>query len=168
MDMMAQYFQTALAPEQKEIAARVQDRDGAQAVIENDRLLRELVDLYRTSDGAVEVSGARGRCEVGIDIEELRLEIREDIEVAVERNAETFSRKFEMQRKQIVDELTKAIHREGDRIIDAVTAGPHDRIIDPVSSPLMSVPRCNSWLSSGPACNMEGDGASPAFMAVVH
>ena len=131
---MMQFFQTAISPEQKEISARVKDKGGAQAVMENDRLLRELVDLYRSSDAAMEASGARVRRDVAVDVEELRLEIREDVEVAVQRNADTFSRKFEMQRKLIVDELSRVVHREGDRIIDAITGGPHDRIIDPVSA----------------------------------
>lgn len=140
MDMMMQYFQTAVPPEQKEMVARVKDKGGAQAIIENDRALRELVDLYRGTDGAVEVNGARVRREVGVDIEELRLELREDVEVAVERNTETFTRKFDMQRRLVVDELSRVVHREGDRIIDAITGGPHDRIIDPVRPLCLSIP----------------------------
>lgn len=31
------------------------------------------------------------------------------------------------------DELTTVVQREGDRIISALNAGPHERIIDPVS-----------------------------------
>ncbi|TFK85020.1 hypothetical protein K466DRAFT_647032 [Polyporus arcularius HHB13444] len=132
MDTMLQFFQTVVSPEQKEITARVRDKGGEAAVLENDRLLKELLDLYRGADGAVETSGMRGRRDVAVvSIEDLRLEIREDVELAVEKNAETFSRKFEMQRKLIVDELSRVVHREGDRIIDAITAGPHDRIIDP-------------------------------------
>ncbi|KAI0737618.1 hypothetical protein C8Q80DRAFT_1212220 [Daedaleopsis nitida] len=131
MDTMVEFFKTAATPEQKEIAARVQEKGGSQAVVENDRSLRELVDLYRGTDGTADISGARVRRDVGFDVDDLRLEIREDVEVAVARNAETFARKFEMQRKIIVDELSRVVHREGDRVIDAITAGPHDRIIDP-------------------------------------
>ena len=130
---MMQFFQTAVSPEQKEIAARIRDRGGSQTVMENERVLRDLVDVYRGSDGTPDVSGGLSRREVAVDLDDLRLEIREDVQLAVERNGETFSRKFEMQRRQIVDELSRVLHREGDRIIDAVTAGPHDRIIDPVS-----------------------------------
>ena len=130
---MMQFFKTVVIPERKEIMARVGDKGGEAVVLENDRLLKELLDLYRGTDGAVESSGLRGRRDVAtVGIEDLKLEIREDIEIAVERNAETFSRKYEMQRKLIIDELSRVVHREGDRIIDAVTAGPHDRIIDPV------------------------------------
>ncbi len=133
---MLQFFQTVVSPEQKDITARVRDKGGEAAVLENDRLLKELLDLYRGADGAVETSGMRGRRAVAVlSIEDLRLEIREDVELAVEQNAETFSRKFEMQLKLLVDELSRVVHREGDRIIDAITAGPHDRIIDPVRAP---------------------------------
>ena len=133
---MMEFFQSAISPEQKEVAARIRERGGVQAVLENDRALRDLVDLHRGSDGAADAGGGLSRREVAIDIDVLRLEIREDVELSVERNQETFSRKFDMQRKQIVDELSRALHREGDRIIDAITAGPHDRLIDPVSEPL--------------------------------
>ena len=136
MDVMLAYFQTCMAPEYKEMATRINDRGGIQAVMDNERLLKELVDARGVSESTAEVRGAHGhRREVAFDMEELRAELKEDVEMAMEKNSHTFSRKFEMQRKQIVDELTKAIHREGDRIIDAVTAGPHDRIIDPVSLP---------------------------------
>ncbi len=134
MDVMLAYFQTCMSPEFKEMVTRINDRGGIQAVMVNERLLKELVEARGSSEGAVEVRGAHGhRRDVAFDMEELRTELKEDVEMAMEKNSHTFSRKFEMQRKQIVDELTKAIHREGDRIIDAVTAGPHDRIIDPVS-----------------------------------
>ena len=129
---MMEFFQSTASLEQKEISARVREKGGIQAVIDNDRSLKDLVDLYRGSESTVEVAGARGRRDIAVDITDLRLEIREGVEVAVERNAETFLRKFEMQRKQIVDELSRVMHREGDRIISAVTAGPHDRIVDPV------------------------------------
>ena len=129
---MIAFFQTCMSPEYKEMATRINDRGGIQAVMDNERLLKELVEARGASDGAVEVRGAHRR-DVAFDMDELRSELKEDVEMAMEKNSHTFSRKFEMQRKQIVDELTKAIHREGDRIIDAVTAGPHDRIIDPVS-----------------------------------
>ena len=133
IDTMMQFFKSVVIPEQKEITARVRDKGGEAAALENDRLLKELLDLYRGTDRVVESSGLRGRRDVAtVGIEDLKLEIREDIEIAVERNAETFSRKYEMQRKLIIDELSRVVHREGDRIIDAVTAGPHDRIIDPV------------------------------------
>ena len=32
------------------------------------------------------------------------------------------------------DELTKVVERQGDRVISAITAGPHDKIVDPVSA----------------------------------
>jgi hypothetical protein len=35
------------------------------------------------------------------------------------------------------DEMSRVVERQGDRIISAVTAGPHDKIIDPVSARLV-------------------------------
>ncbi|TBU26461.1 hypothetical protein BD311DRAFT_779599 [Dichomitus squalens] len=128
LDDMLAYFHTALSPEYEDIAARVRGRGGLQAVMDNERLLRELIHEFRGHvDGTLDI---RGRQDVAFDMEELKLELREDIELAVERNAQTFSRKFEMQRQQIVDELARVVHREGDRVINAIPSRPHDRIID--------------------------------------
>jgi hypothetical protein len=32
------------------------------------------------------------------------------------------------------DEMSRVVERQGDRIISAVTAGPHDKIVDPVGA----------------------------------
>ena len=173
MDVMLAYFQTCMSPEYKEMATRINDRGGIQAVMDNERLLKELVDARGVSESTAEVRGAHGhRREVAFDMEELRAELKEDVEMAMEKNSHTFSRKFEMQRKQIVDELTKAIHREGDRVIDAVTAGPHDRIIDPVSlSPMTTYGGIHSRIISRTymqygkkwcvVCTFDGHGTVP-------
>ena len=61
IDTMMQFFKSVVIPEQKEITARVRDKGGEAVALENDRLLKELLDLYRGTDGAVESSGLRGR-----------------------------------------------------------------------------------------------------------
>ncbi|KAF9644578.1 hypothetical protein BDM02DRAFT_3074100, partial [Thelephora ganbajun] len=61
----------------------------------------------------------------------LQQEINSDPDEAIEKNAEFFDRKFDIQRRQIVEDIARTVNREGDRIISAVTAGPHDRIVDP-------------------------------------
>ena len=36
-----------------------------------------------------------------------------------------------MQQRELTEEVKRVIHHEGDRVIEAVTSGPHERIIDP-------------------------------------
>ncbi|KAI0043931.1 hypothetical protein FA95DRAFT_1627537, partial [Auriscalpium vulgare] len=49
---------------------------------------------------------------------------------AVAKNMAVFSRKFEIQKRQIVDEIALVVRRETDRIIQEVKTGAHDRILD--------------------------------------
>ena len=130
MDALLAYFHTVSSSESQDIVARIKDKAGVETVLENERLLRELVDGNGGFSGdAVEVRGRRG---VTFDVEELKSELREDIESTTEKNAQTFSRKFEMQRNQIMDQLSTVACSERGRFVDAVTSGLHDRIVDPV------------------------------------
>ena len=67
---------------------------------------------------------------IQFDYVELRKEIKSDPDEAIQKNLDSFNRKFELQKKQIVEEITRALKVEGDRIIKAGEAGPHDRIVD--------------------------------------
>ncbi|KAH9919746.1 uncharacterized protein BXZ73DRAFT_104850 [Epithele typhae] len=77
--------------------------------------------------------GARGKDSASLD--ELKAELREDVDDALERNFETFTGKFQLQIGILQDALERYIRAENDRVIDAVTGamakGPHMRIRDP-------------------------------------
>ena len=121
-----QMFQTLLTPEQKKLANMV-EKKGGNAVLDNEGVMRELVAVE------VSLSSASGRhSNERFDLAEIQHEITGDPTGAIEKNAESFNRKFDMQRRQIQEDIARAVRREGDRIITAVTAGPHDRIVDPV------------------------------------
>ena len=70
-------------------------------------------------------------------MEELKTELREDADDALERNFDTFIGKFELQVGMLQAALERYIRAENDRVIDAVTGamaqGPHMRIRDSVS-----------------------------------
>ena len=68
-----------------------------------------------------------------MDLRAAQAELLDDPEIAVANNYETFERKFRMQQSELANEMRRIIHHQGDRVISAVTAGPHDRIIDPAS-----------------------------------
>ncbi|KAJ6593779.1 hypothetical protein B0H19DRAFT_34811 [Mycena capillaripes] len=131
MDMMMKMFQQFVAPEQKEMMRIVEQKGGLQACQENDKILKELSDLEAKSSSSL--GGAANSAKSAQNtsaLEDLKDDLMVDPEAAMEKNLTVFSRKFEVQKRQIVDELTKVVEREGDRVISAITAGPHDKIID--------------------------------------
>ena len=51
--------------------------------------------------------------------------------MAIRKNFEAFDRKFRIQQREFAEEVRRVVHHEGDRIVEAVNAGAHDRILDP-------------------------------------
>ena len=66
------------------------------------------------------------------ELSRLQKELAEDPVVEVKRNLETFERKFEMLQRESLKEMRDFVKHEGDRVINSVLTGPHERIIDPV------------------------------------
>ena len=130
MDIMLQLFQEFVTPEQKKLTAMVEER-GGDAVLKNEQVMKELVDAEPALTAPPGLDGRRDG-DHSFDIVELQSEIDSDPDEAIEKNAESFSRKFDIQTRQIKEDITRVVKHEGDRIISAVTAGPHDRIVDPV------------------------------------
>ncbi|KAJ7901712.1 hypothetical protein B0H14DRAFT_1250148 [Mycena olivaceomarginata] len=132
MDMMMKMFASFVAPEQKEMMRVVEQKGGLQACQDSDKILKELSDLEAKSTTSLGgTSQAPKSAQKTSALEDLKDDLMVDPESAIEKNLTVFSRKFEVQKRQIVDELTKVVEREGDRVISAVTAGPHDKVIDP-------------------------------------
>ncbi|KAJ7507339.1 hypothetical protein B0H11DRAFT_2319240 [Mycena galericulata] len=132
MDMMLKMFNSFVAPEEKEMKRMVEQKGGLQACQDNDKILKELSDLETKSSSSLGApqSSAKAGAKSSV-LEDLKDDLMVDVDASIEKNNTVFSRKFEVQKRQIVDELTKVVEREGDRVISAVTAGPHDKIIDP-------------------------------------
>ena len=126
MEVMLQMFQTLLTPEQKKLADII-EKKGGNAVLDNEGVMKELAAV----EASLSQASSRHVSE-RFDLAEIQHEITDDPTSAIENNAEFFNRKFDMQRRQIEEDIARTVRREGDRIITAVTAGPHDRIVDPV------------------------------------
>jgi len=126
---MMEMFQKFVTPEQKQLAVLVEQK-GGDAVIDNEQIMRELSDAEASV--SVPAGVERHRPTKKFDLAEIQHEIRDDPAVAIGKNAEFFDRKFGIQRRQIQEDIERAVTREGDRIISAVTAGPYERIVDPV------------------------------------
>ncbi|KAH9894903.1 hypothetical protein C8Q73DRAFT_644952 [Cubamyces lactineus] len=136
IDAVLEFFTKAVSPEQQEMAALVQKKGGPTAVMGNPEALSELLKFKPT---AVTTATKRGEREAPQhsshpaenDLESLRVELFESPAVAIRNNLEVFERKLKMQQREFAEEMRGMVHHEGDRVIDAVTSGPHDKIIDP-------------------------------------
>jgi hypothetical protein len=130
MEVMLQLFQEFITPQQKMLAAKVEEM-GREAALENEEMMKELVGaepaLNASSAPPLNASSAPP-----LDLDELRKQIKRDPEEVIQMNSEFFNRKFGIQKREIEESMARVAGREGDRIIKAVTAGPHDRIADPV------------------------------------
>ena len=122
-------FREFVTPEQKRLAVLVEQK-GGETIIDDEQIMKELSDaeaLISAPTGMERLKAAKR-----FDLMEFQHEIRDDPSEAIEKNAEFFNRKFDIQRRQIQEDIERAVGREGDRIISAVTGGPHERIVDPV------------------------------------
>ncbi|KAH9913469.1 uncharacterized protein BXZ73DRAFT_106942 [Epithele typhae] len=113
LDAVLEYFQKATTPEQLELAAIVAKRGGPEKVMQDDAILQELL-YYNVGPDSDAAKGA-GR----------------DGETEAEELALVFDRKFRIQQRELMEEVRRAVHHEGDRVIAAMNAGAHDRIFDP-------------------------------------
>ena len=132
LDAVLEYFTRAVPPEQQELVTLVAKRGGAEAVKQDDVALQELLyyNLGPDSDAAKHTE-RDGEEEDGLAV--VKRELAEPPEVVIKKNFEVFDRKFRIQQRELAEEIRRAVHHEGDRVIEAVNAGAHDRIRDPVS-----------------------------------
>jgi hypothetical protein len=137
MDVMKALFEQLISPEQKQLSDLVAAKGGLRALKDDDKTLLELEKTAQKASNAPKAEVGRARREQpkdsALNAEDLRKDVLEDPNVAVEKNLSVFSRKFEAQKNQIIDELTLVVKRESDRVIQEVKGGPHGRILDRVS-----------------------------------
>ena len=135
IDVVLQFFAKATSPEQQELAILVQKKGGPTAVMGDNDTLQELLKFKSV---AVSTTAKRDGTEHkahdagGDDLSIVKEELFDSPELAIRKNLEVFERKFKMQQRELTEEVKRVIHHEGDRVIEAVTSGPHERIIDPV------------------------------------
>ena len=127
--MMIEMFQRFVTPEQRQLAFLVKEK-GGEAVINNKQVMKELSE--KEASITLPTGRERDKSIKESDLAEIQQEVREDPVTAIDKNMKSFDGKFEMQRRQIQEDIERVVGREGDRVISAVTAGPHERISDPV------------------------------------
>ncbi|KAI0340329.1 hypothetical protein BDW22DRAFT_412068 [Trametopsis cervina] len=151
-EILRELFRSFKSQEELYIASKVEEKGGLQLVQENDVVLRELLELESYVELAKGKSFARPLADgiLGHDsmdaeqsaklrpeaserttqrsalfLKDLKHNLDEDWNAAVDRNMVVFERKFTMQQQ-----LASMIHKENDRVIQNLSAGPHDRIRD--------------------------------------
>lgn len=132
MDMFQEKFVTF---EQRQLAALVRQK-GGDGALQNEQSMKELV-TKETSISTL-VGGERRRSAKKFDLGEVQREIQGDPTEAIARNEASFNGKFRLQMRQIQEDIERTVRQQGDRIISAVTGGPHERILDPVRIMIMS------------------------------
>ena len=133
MDRVLRYLDACMSPEERELTKLVDDRGGPDAVMKDETVLRELFESRATGAGISAPDRKARHGGVVDEFQELQKELQEDVQTAVRENLEQFQAKFIIQQRELEEGLRRTMHREGDRIIDAVISGPHDKILDPVS-----------------------------------
>ncbi|TBU21891.1 hypothetical protein BD311DRAFT_869699 [Dichomitus squalens] len=130
MDRVLRYFEACTSPEERELSRLVDLHGGPQAVMRDQDLLREIFETRVTGAG---LSGPerRGRQGVVDEFKELQEELQMDVQTAIRDNMEQFQAKFIIQQRELEEQMRRTMHREGDRIIDTIISGPHDKILDP-------------------------------------
>lgn len=139
MELMMKMFEQFVAPDQKNLVMAVQARGGPEACQNSEKALKELNEIENKAEVSANPTqlSSRKLPPKAANFEDLQQELHADPEQEIEKNMSVFTRKFEIQQRQLIEELSRIIQREGDRVISAVTSGPHDKIIDPVSSSLL-------------------------------
>jgi len=127
--MMEMFREKFVTPEQRQLAAFVKQK-GGDAAIRNEQVMKELV--AKEASISAPVGSERHRTTIKFDLVEIQHEIQSDPTDEIEKNKESFYGKFRVQVRQIQEDVERAVRQQGDRIISAVTGGPHERIVDPV------------------------------------
>lgn len=129
--MLQLFQQKFVTPEQMDVSIYIQTK-GITSSFKDEEAVESLLEYERKVSTSQDLEKLHALKHEDTSSSELRREIAEDPEAAIKTNAEFFDRKFEIQRRQIEADIARAVRREGDRIISAVTSGPHDRIVDTV------------------------------------
>ena len=102
----------------------MQANGGAKAFRDDNKKVFDLQNIASMAPGA--------KVEGGCAYREMFLGLFEDPGAAADKNWDAFSRKFEAQKNQIIEEISHAVERVSDRVIEGLKSGVHERIRDQV------------------------------------
>ncbi|KAJ7743338.1 hypothetical protein B0H16DRAFT_1010259 [Mycena metata] len=134
-ETMMRMFATMLSPQEKAIEVWIKQNGGDKAVLASDKKCAELVryeaKLAASSGQTVTLKGEedikKGEARAIVN---LKKEYREDIQVIIKENLDSFSKGFQLGLGNLEKDLGKKIIHQGDRVIRHLNRGPHSRIKD--------------------------------------
>jgi len=138
MNVMKTLFEQLVSPEQKLLSdlVKLEEKGGVNVLRNNDKMLLDLEKTASKASSLPSVEGHRTRQarpgDAELEVHNLKEDILEDPNAAAEKNWVVFSRKFEAQKNQIIDELTLVVQRESDRVIGELKNKAYERIRDRV------------------------------------
>jgi len=124
-ETIMRFVASYIPAEQKMLHEQVEKRGGPKAVLHDEVALHELI--------ASEERPHETRGRVRDDIDDVKKGL-DDPAIVIQRNLQSFERKFAMQQRELLDDIDKLVRRESDRVIESVKSGPHNRILDKVRS----------------------------------
>jgi hypothetical protein len=124
-ELMKTVFERLQTPEECELWTIITSQGGADVVLKNDRILGQILRQQKTPKGSKQQTATEIQKEVGKEVDQILAD------------EEFFNQKFDAMLKQMDEDretLSLTMKRESDRVVDAVLSGPHERIVDRVSS----------------------------------
>ncbi|KAL6303383.1 hypothetical protein BKA93DRAFT_735065 [Sparassis latifolia] len=129
--LLLDYFQVWNTPREEKINKAFMQMGSPELILDSTHYIEELLVLAHDSDEDITFRPSGSERGMQKSMEQIKQELRDAPDVAIKNNLSSFEGKFDLQRRQIVDQLSQVMHREGDRIISEVTAGPQEKIKDP-------------------------------------
>ncbi|KAJ7166649.1 hypothetical protein C8R46DRAFT_1094987 [Mycena filopes] len=133
-DTMMQMFATMMSPQERDIGGWIEKNGGKDVVLDSEKKLAELIRYeakFTPSSGqAVPKPADEDPKTEARAVANLKKEYREDVQIIIQENLESFSRGFMAGLDNLEKDLGKKIQHQGDRIIHHLIGGPHRRIKD--------------------------------------
>lgn len=122
--LMDVVFDSMRPSEERALSSLVTSRPGgADAVLRDDNLLQHILDQQQKK-----AQGSKKLPDTALTVAKLRREVDKDVDQVLKDN-KFFEEKMGAVQRQL-DQVRVTITHESDRVIDAVLAGPHERIVD--------------------------------------
>jgi hypothetical protein len=138
--MMTVVFEQCRSPQEREVAAFIRSKGSVDKVIADDKLLSDILTKgnskeerkIRSMHSERKVRESKQDAGAPPNVTKVREEIAQDPWDISSEDADTFERLWAAVLNNL-DELKQTVTGEADRVIAAVLAGPHERIVDQVS-----------------------------------
>ncbi|KZV94080.1 hypothetical protein EXIGLDRAFT_673437 [Exidia glandulosa HHB12029] len=125
-------FRQLDSPKERELMQFIKDKGGPKVCSENDKIFRELQDKMKGIRDPASSGGGKSFREpsaAGEAMSMVQNELRSDLGLALANDRKNFDRKFSAVQTKL-EEMKHVIRHNSDRVISAINAGPHDRILD--------------------------------------